>query len=416
MRCLFYPSVVVLIVIAGLGCAKKGLVRDRYQPAYYEIPDLIKDRSVDHNPRFIVYGDNRPGWRVKERFYRKENWWTPKMLLIPFYQIYWLGNGVLGSINGIRMKPDYGDRQARRVRDAVYEEAKRSNVDFIVNTGDIATDGRYPDHWKTFIEQNKVEVPLVLEYPYLPTVGNHEHANDTTYGMPNYLDVFEYEPFYVIRCPDVDFFFADSDIIIDQGNLIDDDRQDTLFEKWFGGGVDPGEPAWLERELRASEKSFKVVVMHHPPIGFAGHYHNWTDPGNGRDLLSKRQRFLELLARYDVTVVFTGHQHMYEHNVLEGIGDVDLNNDLHFVVTGGAGAPLHPGLSKEDIAELEQTYRSEGLVAASVRQDVVYNYCLVEVTPDHISIDVYAVPDRRESPAVLIDHQIIEKPVMDSSQ
>ena len=160
------------------------------------------------------------------------------------------------------------------MRDAVYTEAKRSDIDFVMHLGDIATDGRYPHLWKPFIDQNKFEVPLVLEYPLLPVMGNHEHGNDPVYGMPNYRAVFDYEPFYVFECPDVDFFVVDSSIIIDGHEMMDDDLQDKLFEKWFVGGEDDpthAGAAWLERKLSASTKTFKVVVMHHPPVVFAGH-------------------------------------------------------------------------------------------------------------------------------------------------
>ncbi|UCH83315.1 MAG: metallophosphoesterase, partial [Candidatus Latescibacterota bacterium] len=313
---------IAVITLLAAGCARKGLITDTSAPDDYRIPDLLGDYTLDKDPVFVVYGDNRPGWRVKESFYRKEAWWTWKQLIFPFYQIYWLGNGVVGSVNGIRRVPDYGARQARRVRDAVRVEAKRSNIDFIINSGDIATDGRYPRNWQTFIEQNKNEVPLVVEYPYLPVIGNHEFANDTLYGMPNYRAVFEQEPFYVIECPSADLIVIDSDVIVDHGDFIDDDTQDALFEEWFVSGDGAASPSWLESKLEESQKPFKLILMHHPPIAFAKHYKNWTDPGNGRDLVAKRRRLLELFVAHDVQVVLNGHQHMYEYSTLDGIDGV----------------------------------------------------------------------------------------------
>jgi hypothetical protein len=406
---------------AGAG---KGLVSETFAPDYYEIPRLIEGDSLAHNPTFIVYGDSRPGWRIKESFYRKKNWWTWKQVLIPFYQIYWLGNGAVGSVNGIRNVPDYGDKQARRVRDAVYDEAKRSDVDFILHLGDFATDGRYPHMWKPFIDQNKFEVPLVLEFPLLPIVGNHEHANDSVYGMPNYRAVFDYEPFYVFESPHVDFFVVDSDIIIDQHQLMDDDVQDELFEKWFvapgnpgtnGRGAD-GPTAWLERKLAASTKTFKVVAMHHPPLVFAGHYGNWTDPKNGRGILEKRRALIDLMVRNGVQFVLAGHQHLYEHNVLTAFDGQPLAAPLHVVITGGAGSPLQPGADEEEIAAQAREYLSQGFTVANLKQDVVYNYCLVDVTPDVVSIDVYEVPDRSDATAVLIDSISIPVPTAHSSR
>lgn len=397
--------VCILAVTSGPAGAGKGLLSETYTPDYYEIPRLIEDNSLDHNPTFIVYGDSRPGWRVKESFTRKKNWWTWKQILIPVYQIYWLGNGAVGGVNGLRNVPDYGDRQARRVRDAVYAEAKRSNIDFVMHLGDIATDGRYPHNWKPFIDQNKFEVPLVLEYPLLPVMGNHEHGNDPVYGMPNYRAVFDYEPFYVFECPDADFFVVDSDIIIDGHQMMDDDLQDELFEKWFVGGGD--EPAWLERKLSASTKTFKVVVMHHPPLVFAGHYHDWTDPENGRNTLEKRRALIDLLVEHGVQIVLAGHQHLYEHNILNAIDKTPLAQGIHVLISGGAGSPLQPGSNEEEMAEQVQAYGGQGFDVSNLRQDVVYNYCLVNVSPDRIAIDIYEVPDKSDTPAMIIDQIII---------
>ncbi len=374
----------------------------------------METNSLPHNPTFIFYGDSRPGWRVKESFYRKKNWWTWKQILIPVYQMYWLGNGAIGGVNGIRNVPDYGDKQARRVRDAVYSEAKRSSVDFIMHLGDIATDGRYPHMWKSFIDQNKFEVPLVLEYPLLPVIGNHEHANDSVYGMPNYKAVFDYEPFYVFKTPDADFFVVDSDIIIDQHQLMDDDLQDELFEKWFVSSG--GEPAWLENELSASHKTFKVIVMHHPPLVFAGHYGNWTDPANGRNIVEKRRALIDLLVEHGVQTVISSHQHLYEHNVLNAVDDTPLAADMHVLISGGAGSPLQPGANEKQMAEQSLAYMEYGFDVANIKQDVVYNYCLVRVSSEAITIDVYEVPDKSNTPAVLIEQIIIPATAAHSSR
>ena len=80
------------------------------------------------------------------------------MFIFPFYQLYLVGNGIVGGINYLRHEPDYGHRERRFVRDIVYAEAKRANVGFILNAGDItANDGRRPSHWATFLRENRVE-------------------------------------------------------------------------------------------------------------------------------------------------------------------------------------------------------------------------------------------------------------------
>lgn len=190
----------ILLLIIGLFAAsmayclseRKGLITDKYSRDFYHVPRLLPDGPMEENPRFIIYGDSRPGWRVKERFLERKNWLTWKMLIFPFYEVYWLGNGLVGGINYLRHKPDYGIREHRMIRDAIYEAGKQSKMDFIIHGGDMPTNGRRPSHWATFLRENKIDKPLVLDFPFLPVVGNHEKANDETYGLANYEAIFDY--------------------------------------------------------------------------------------------------------------------------------------------------------------------------------------------------------------------------------
>lgn len=396
------------ILLTNLSCSRPGLVREEYSADFYKIPKKLDSNRLDRNPQFIVYGDNRPGWRIKEKFLRRKNWWTWKQLIIPFYQIYWLGNGSVGAFNGLRRVPDYGDKEARWVRDAVYEQAKRSNVDFIINAGDLVTDGRRPKDWKRFLQQYKENVPVVTDFPYLPAVGNHERANDSIYAMPNYRDVLPYPPFYEINCPDIDFFVVDSSVILDEYGYIDDDTQDALFQKWFVSDGDSDESAWLEQKLVSSERKFKVVVMHHPLLSFARHHGSWTDPQNGRGLLSKRQKLLELFRDEGVQVVFNGHQHMYEHNELRYNRESGETGYIHSVITGGGASPLQRGYSTDEIAIFERNYADQGLDVVFIRQEVIYNYCLVDVTSERMTIKVFEVSGKPETNGRLVDTLIIK--------
>ena len=135
------------------------------------------------------------------------------MFIFPFYELYLLGNGFLGGIDYLRHESNFGYKERILVRDAVYKEAKELPVDFILITGDIVKDGRYPDDWMTFLKDNKMDCPLLSEIPFFPTVGSHEYVNDTTYGLKNYRAVFDFPRFYVVECPNADIFVLDSHII-----------------------------------------------------------------------------------------------------------------------------------------------------------------------------------------------------------
>jgi len=82
---------------------------------------------------------------------------------------------------------------------------------------------------------------------------------------------------------------------------------------------------WLEDDLAGNQKAdFRFVAMHHPPF----------------TAVKKRQgedhpvaEMVPLFEKYNVSAVFNGHDHNYQHHV---------HNGVHYVVTGGGGAPLYP--------------------------------------------------------------------------
>ena len=392
------------------GCANKGLLTERYEPDFYRIPRLLPDGPMDENPTFVVYGDTQVAWRVYDKFIKKENWWTWEMLIFPFYETVWLGNGVVGGVNYARRMPDYGKKTREMMRDAVYGEAKRSRADFILHTGDlVASDGRRPDHWAVFLRENKHDHPLLNEVPYVPTVGNHDRVSDRMYGRPNYEAVFEYPPFYVLEFPDMALFVVDSNLIMDWRQEIEDDMQDALFEEWFVSG-DPGRPAWLERALASCDKPFKVVSMHHSPFSFGYHWTSWIKPSYGRGNPRKRRRLLRVLREQGVQVVFSGHDHIYQHNVLRNSTDDSLGvEEIHFVVSSSGGVPLRDRKSDEEMEQIRRYYLEEGFEVEPLMQEKVFHYCLVEVDSSEMRIRTFEVARDGDARPGLLEEIVVTK-------
>lgn len=407
----FFGFLFVFALVAfGSGCARKGHLTERYEPNFYRIPRLLPEGPMTRNPTFIVYGDTQAAWRLSNKFTMRENWWTWKMLIFPFYEIYWLGNGVVGAINFARQMPDYGRGARVMMRDAVYAESNRSSVDFILHTGDLlGLDGRRPDHWAIFLRENKHQHPLLNEVPYLPTLGNHERANDPMYGRPNYEAVFEYPSFYRVEFPDVALFVVDSNLIIDQKQGIEDDRQDDLFNEWFLSG-DPNHPAWLERELARCDKPFKVISMHHSPLSFGYHWRDWVNPAYGRNISQKRRQLLRLLQSHGVQVIFSGHDHIYQHNVLRNTIQSPLGvEEIHGIVSSGGGVPIRRPRSAEEVEEIRQYYIEESLEIEPSDQKKAHHYCLVHVDASQMRIQTFEVT--RNNEPRLWEEIIIPKPL-----
>ena len=330
------------------------------------------------------------------------------MFIFPFYQMYWLGNGVVGGVNLARQTPDYGKKTRKMMRDAVYVESKRSSVDFILSTGDmVGHDGRQLDHWALFLRENKHDHPLINEIPYVPTIGNHERVNDPIYGRPNYEAVFEYPPFYTLEFPDITLFIVDTNLIIDWKQDIEDSLQDDLFEKWFVSS-DPSRPAWLERALANCSKSFKVISMHHSPLSFGYHWKDWTNPAFGRNMSQKRRRLVRLLQMHGVQVVFSGHDHIYLHNVLRSSTKDTLGaGEIHLIGSSGGGVPLRDPKSTEEIKHIQQYYLQAGFEVELLRQEKVYHYCLVRVDSSEMRIQTFEVTGDTDEHLRLLEEMVV---------
>ncbi len=108
---------------------------------------------------------------------------------------------------------------------------------------------------------------------------------------------------------------------------------------------------WLDERLEASSARWKIVFLHHPLYS------------SGRYRLTSRAHRVALepvLRRGGVSVVFSGHEHIYQR--------ADLQNGIQYFISGGAGS----------------LRRGDGMpapfVARSYSQD--YHFMLVEVEDD----------------------------------
>ncbi|MBD3168596.1 MAG: hypothetical protein GF307_03865 [candidate division Zixibacteria bacterium] len=399
----------ILILFISGGCSSKGLLSEKHSPDYYRVPKLMSDDMTNVNPTFIAYGDPQAGWRIKEKFIHRHNWATWKMLIFPFYELYWLGNGVAGAVDGIRMNATYGAEYRRIMRETIYRQAKVSDADFILCLGDIsAGDGRRHDHWELFLDENKHHGKILDEFPYLPTIGNHERANDIDYGWTNYSDVFGYPRFYKVEFKDAVLLITDSNFILDQKSHIDNKKQDSLFNEWFVSDGNSSKKAWLEHELASAGDKFKIVSIHHPPVTFGQHYTDWYDQSYGNDLLEKRRKLIGLFERENVQLVLSGHEHYYQHNILNYDSN-DQNRAIHFVVSSGGGVPLREAPSESAISKRLEEYERQGYDIGVVKQESVFHYTVIDVAENTLSVKTYEVPEKPGNSITLLDDLLIRK-------
>lgn len=392
-RSLYGAPVVVMAVVLLLasGCARKALVSEQYDASFYEIQRTLPDTLTGEATRFLILGDTQASWRAEWKFYRRENWATWWHLAVPFYQLYLLGEGLVGGINYLRQKPDLGARERTAVRQAMHRAARETPPRFILHVGDMAShDGRYAEHWATFLQEyGSDDDALLRTYPFLPALGNHDMANNTTYGWPNYDAIFDYPRFYVKDLPGAALFVLDSNFLVDQTGSEPAALMEQRFAEYFVGTEDA--PSWLERELeKRADVPLKIVAMHHPLATLSWHERDYHKPDYGPDLLDKRQQLLQLLQEHQVDVQLAGHEHLYEHNVIAHCPD-GRPHALHTVISSGGGARVRAPATPDELQSRKARYRAQGFDIELETQVSDYHYTWATIADDTLTLETFAV-------------------------
>ncbi|MDQ4149116.1 MAG: metallophosphoesterase [Actinomycetota bacterium] len=186
-----------------------------------------------------------------------------------------------------------GTREQAAVTAQMCRSRQATPFDMVVTTGDnfynpdgIATQGNYYRPEACLISHPR--------HTWRASWGNHDVSGNST------ATVLGAERYYRWSASHVDFFVLDSN-----------------------QAADRAQRAWLDAQLRNSRAPVKVAVFHHAPYTVGLHEGNQNVIRN----------WVPLFERYGVSLVLTGHNHAYEHSVVNGV---------HYVITGGGGARAYP--------------------------------------------------------------------------
>lgn len=248
------------------------------------------------------------------------------------YAVYDL-DGPLSEQFTFRTAPDagvgfrfvaFGDTRSdhaahQRVVDAIDDE---EDVAFVVNTGDLVSDGEVADQWDTFFE---VEHDLVAEVPIYPVIGNHEeHDGDVS----NFIDAFvlprnspEPEHYYSFDYGNTHFVVLDGHVQVDVWYYC------ALRSLFMDDCFNAEQVAWLEDDL--TRTSQRDDIDHIFVVTHAGPYSS----KEGRTGNAHMRLLQDIFLNTGVTAIISGHDHYYEHG-LSGVG-------IHYMISGGGGASLY---------------------------------------------------------------------------
>ncbi|MGH7825710.1 MAG: metallophosphoesterase [Candidatus Binatia bacterium] len=193
---------------------------------------------------------------------------------------------------------DSGSGEPQQYR--VARQMEQQNVDFVLHTGDLVyRRGADKDYPLRFYHPYK---NLLARIPFFPAIGNHDTR--TANGQP-WLDNFV--------LPGEERFYSFS-----YGN--------AFFVALDSNRVNVNSARWLEAQLAGTGKLWKFVFFHEPP--FSNHIERSGSAG-------VRRLWVPLFEKYNVDIVFSGHDHMYTRfkprdgvaYVIEGLGGRSLSEE-----------------------------------------------------------------------------------------
>lgn len=101
--------------------------------------------------------------------------------------------------------------------------------------------------------------------------------------------------------------------------------------------LDEAQLTWLETQLRNNPNHAKTIVFSHDPA-----YPIGPHIGSSLDVYPQvRDRFWALLRQYGVTAYIAGHEHLYNHQVIDGVHQIIAGTSGSFVYAGSGGEFYH---------------------------------------------------------------------------
>jgi len=212
----------------------------------------------------------------------------------------------------------------------------RETASLVLANGDLA----YDMATHRSVENNYFSVyrELMAQIPFFASLGNHEYNTDA--GSPslagrvtptNGVSPRDWGRYYSFDWGNIHFVALDSNSPLARVDAGDDSML-----------------AWLENDLNATRKFWRVVFFHHPPYA-TGSHQNDIEPARAR------QHIVPILERHGVQVVFNGHEHNYQRTLPMQAGktaDPGVDGTV-YVTSGGGGQTTYQSSPADWIARIQ---------------------------------------------------------------
>jgi len=198
----------------------------------------------------------------------------------------------------------------------VAQQLRLFNPDFVIIAGDIV----YPNGAESLFDEFFFQPyqDLIIDRVFWTAIGNHDLELK---GGEAYLKFFEN--------PANNEEQSERYYSFEYGN--------AFFVSLDSNNITSAQEQFLETELAASQHTWRFVFFHHPA---------YSNAKRRQSRLSLRDRIGPIVEKYDVDIVFNGHDHNYERTsslqdyVQDGHGTI-------YIVSGGGGRSLNSNGTSE---------------------------------------------------------------------
>jgi 3',5'-cyclic AMP phosphodiesterase CpdA len=221
-----------------------------------------------------------------------------------------------------------GDRAQFQVGEQMAKLRARFPFELVITVGDNIYGGERPQDMRRKFEDPYKPV-LDAGVKFYASLGNHDDRAQARYTLFN----MEGRTYYTFKAPkeDVRFFALETDYLR------------------------PQQIAWFEQEIAKASEKWIIPYFHHPLYSSGGRH------GGQADVAAVLE---PILLKYDVSVVFAGHDHFYERTKPQkGI--------VHFVT--GSGGKLRKGdINRRSGLTAVGFDTDQAFLAAEIKDDRLY--------------------------------------------
>src|SRR5580658_53929 len=265
-------------------------------------------------------------------------------------------------------------------------------VRFVLQSGDAVLRGTDAHQWNVSFVPIINRLTTEAGVPYFLAPGNHDVSDALTADAPerqaplrNYLDAVsqlippEGSPRRMSGYPTYSFGYGNTFVIAFDANIAGDEKQ---FQ-WVKGQLEG-----LDRKRYVNV----IVFCHQAPFSSGPHGGPTIEP----QTISLRERYMPLFNAHHVRVLFSGHEHLFEHWV-EHYSDSSGAHRMDLVVSGGGGAPIYTYTGEPDLTDYLKANAAnkvtlEHLVRPGVdRGENPYHYLIVRVDGEKLDMEVQSV-------------------------